>query len=75
MHGFRDYRGYTQISSKTNRVGSGVQSKNSIYQVFKSIKRFESHFTEQSIIVQYYYQLCWDYLLIMGRMDEEQAVF
>ena len=41
----------------------------------KSIKRFELHSTKQNIIFQQYYQSYCDYLLKMGRMDEEQAVF
>ena len=41
----------------------------------KSIKRFESHSTQQNIIFQHYDQTYCDYLLKMGRMDEEQAVF
>ena len=59
---------YAKISSKTSRVGSGVQSKSSIYEVLKSIKRFVSHATQQNIIFQHYYQSYCDYLLKMGRM-------
>ena len=43
-------------------------------QVLKSIKRFESHSTKQNIVQQYYQSYC-HYLLKMGRMDEEQAIF
>ena len=37
-------------------------------------KTFESHSTQQNIFQQYYQSYC-NYLLKMGRMDEEQAVF
>ena len=33
------------------------------------------HSTQQNIIFQHYYQRYCDYLLKMGRMDKEQAVF
>ena len=33
------------------------------------------HSTQQYIVFQRYYQSYCDYLLKMGRMDEEQAVF
>ena len=40
-----------------------------------SVKRFESHSTQQNIILQHCYRSYCDYLLKIGRMDEEQAVF
>ena len=55
--------------------GSGVQRNSSIYQVLKSAKRFESHFTDQNFIFQHYCQSYCNYLLKMSRMDEEQAAF
>ena len=67
--------GYAKISIKTSRVGSGVQGESIIYQVLKLIKRFESHSTQENIIFQHYYQPYCDYLLKMGPMDEEKAVF
>ena len=39
------------------------------------MKRFESHFTQQNIIFQHYYQSYCDHLLKMGRMNEEQGMF
>ena len=59
IHGVRDsvptclLLRYAKISSKTSRVGSGVQGESSMYQVLKS-KRFESHSTQQNIIFQHY---------------------
>ena len=38
------------------------------------MKRFESYSTQQNVIFQHYYKSYCDYLLKMGRMDEEQAV-
>ena len=52
----------------------GVQGKSSIYQVLKSMKRLESHSTQQNIFQHYYTSYC-HYLLKMGRMNEKQAVF
>ena len=66
---------YTKISSKTSSLGSRVQSKSSIYYVLKSIKRFKSQSTQQNIIFQHYYQSYCDYLLKMGRMDEQLVIF
>ena len=43
--------------------------------VFNSIKRFESHSTQQSIIFLDYYQSYCDYLLKLSHLDEEKAVF
>ena len=43
-----------KFQAKQNRVGSGVQSKSSINQLLESIKRFESHSTQQNIIFQHY---------------------
>ena len=63
------------MSSKTSHVASDVQGKSSIYLALKSIKRFESHSTQQNTIFQHHYQKYCDYLLKMGRMDEKQAVF
>ena len=40
-----------------------------------SVKRFESHSTQQNIILQHCYRSYCDYLLKISRMDEEQAVF
>ena len=42
--------------------------------VLKSIKCFESHSTQQNIIFEQYL-LPVEYLLKMGRMDKEQALF
>ena len=64
-----------KFQAKESRVGSGVQGKSSINQVLKSIKRFESHSTQQNIIFQHYYKSCCNYSLKTGRMDEEQAIF
>ena len=49
--------------------------KLSIRNRVKVNKTFESHSTQENIIFQQYYQWHCDYLLKMGRMDEEQAVF
>ena len=40
-----------------------------------SVKRFESHSIQQNIILQHCYRSYCDYLLKIGRMDEEQAAF
>ena len=63
-----------KFQAKQSRVIRGVQGKSNITQVLKSTKRFESHSTQQNIIFQHYYKSYCDYLLKMGRMDEEQAV-
>ena len=42
---------------------------------FKVNKTFESHSTQQNIIFQHRYQSYCHYLLKMGHMDEDQAVF
>ena len=52
-----------------------ANNKSSIHWVLKSIKRFESHSTQQNIIFQQYYRSYCDYLLKMSPMDEEQAVY
>ena len=41
----------------------------------KSIQRFESTSTQENFVFLHYYQSYCDYLLKMGRMDGEQAVF
>ena len=37
------------------------------------MKRFTLHFTQQNSVFQQNYQPYYDYLLKMGRMDEEHA--
>ena len=69
-----NYTLVTRICKNFNQskaVLAVVFKAKAVYIVLKSMKRFESHSTQQHIIFQHYYQSYCDYLLKMGRMDED----
>ena len=52
-----------------------IQFLSVYYTLVARICKNESNSTQQNIIFQQYYQSYYDYLLKMGRMDKERAVF
>ena len=63
-----------EISSKTDRVSSGVKAKSNIEKGFKVNKTSRITFHTAKHDFQHYFQSYYNYLWKMGRMDEEQAV-